>query len=111
MQALTNGALMSNMVCKDCGTVGETTTETRGSRFIELLAWLCFLIPGLIYSMWRMSTKHETCRACGSEKILPVDSPIGRQMAQSVGYVSRAPSSAASDLGRSLGELVRRLKK
>lgn len=105
---------MAKMVCKDCGAVGETATEVRGSRFIELLAWLCFLIPGLIYSIWRRSNQRELCATCGSDKVLPMDSPIGRQMAQSVGYTPEPPrqaSSTAVGLGRMLGQLAGRLKK
>ena len=48
-------------VCKDCGTVGETKTVARGSMGVEIVLWLCFIVPGLIYSIWRLSSKHETC--------------------------------------------------
>lgn len=111
---ITKGMAMSKMVCKDCGSVGETATETRGSFAIEVVAWLCFLVPGLIYSLWRLSIRHETCAACGSAKVLPLDSPTGRQLALSAGHEPeppRQPSSAAVGLGRSLGQLAGRLKK
>ena len=105
---------MSKMVCRDCGSVGETETEIRGSRFIELVLWLCFLIPGLIYSIWRRSNRRELCAACGSDKVVPMDSPIGQQLAQSAGYTPQPPRPAspmAAGLGRSLGRLAGRIKR
>ena len=101
-------------VCKDCGTVAEPKTKARGTMAVEVILWLCFLIPGLIYSVWRMANKYESCPACGSEKLLPLNSPLGAQVAQSSGYVPetpRRPSSGAVGLGHALGSMVGRLKK
>lgn len=101
-------------VCKDCGTVEESKTKARGSMGIEVVLWLCFLIPGLIYSIWRMSSKYEACSACGSDKVLPLSSPIGAQIAQSSGYVPEAPrrpSDGAVGLGRALGSMVGKFKR
>ena len=74
-------------VCKDCGTVGETKTVARGSMGVEIVLWLCFIVPGLIYSIWRLSSKHETCSACGSERLVPIQTPAGQQLASASGYV------------------------
>jgi hypothetical protein len=41
----------------------------RGATSLELLLWLCFLVPGFIYSMWRWTTKYKSCSACGSAKV------------------------------------------
>ena len=41
----------------------------RGSLSLELLLWLCLLVPGFIYSMWRWMTKYKTCSDCGSSKV------------------------------------------
>lgn len=104
---------MAEMACKDCGAVGDTETEAKGHRFIELVLWLCFIIPGLIYSIWRRSNRRDLCAACGSDKVLPLDSPIGQRLAQSAGYTPEPPrqaSAGAVGLGRSLGRLAGRLK-
>lgn len=61
---------MAKSVCTVCGHDGETKTVTPGSILIELVAWLCFLIPGLIYSIWRHSTRHEACASCGSRSLV-----------------------------------------
>ena len=67
-----------DVVCADCGTVDTPTTETRGSIFIEIILWLCFLVPGLIYSIWRLTTRHKVCRKCHGKHLLPLDTPGGK---------------------------------
>lgn len=72
---------MAKLICAECGTVGSPKTVTRGSLLMEILLWLCFLLPGLIYSVWRLTTRHKACRACGSSRIVPIGSPVGRKIA------------------------------
>lgn len=61
--------------CLTCGHEGRTGKVTRGSFLIEVILWLCFLIPGLIYSIWRLGTRHEACTNCGSVSVVPLSSP------------------------------------
>jgi len=35
------------------GTVGDTKRNMKGSILTELVLWFFFLVPGLIYSIWR----------------------------------------------------------
>src|SRR5262245_58023114 len=54
--------IMSNCpwVCKSCESpVYHTKTVTPGSFSIELLLWLLFCLPGLIYSCWRIATRAQ----------------------------------------------------
>ena len=73
---------MTKMICTKCGSTGKTKSHTKGSILIELVLWLCFLVPGLIYSLWRLTTRRQVCAACGSHELAPVDSPIGRKLAR-----------------------------
>lgn len=101
-------------VCKDCGTVAEPETKARGTMGMEIVLWLCFLVPGFIYSIWRLNNKYDACPACGSETLLPLDSPMGKQVAQATGYVPPPPlrpSAEAVGFGRKLGRMVRRLNR
>ena len=68
------------MVCTSCGTIGAPKTITRGSILIEIVLWLCFIIPGLIYSIWRHTTRRNGCRSCGADTLVPVNSPIGKKL-------------------------------
>jgi len=65
------------MACKDCGTIGDAKSDTKGSIGLELVLWICFIVPGLIYSVWRLTTRHNRCKACGSTALVPLTSPAG----------------------------------
>lgn len=71
---------MSNQICSKCGTVGKPKTITKGSILIEVVLWICIILPGVIYSIWRLSTRHKACAACGSSSMVPLNSPIGRKL-------------------------------
>lgn len=69
-------------ICGHCGSVGKPAKVAPGSILIELVLWLFLLVPGLIYSLWRVGSKRPTCRNCGaSYSMVPVHSPRGRQLA------------------------------
>jgi hypothetical protein len=70
------------LICSACGTTGKPKSETPGSILIEIILWLCFIVPGLIYSIWRHTKRHDVCRSCGAAQLLPVDSPAGRSLAE-----------------------------
>lgn len=61
--------------CMTCGVDAASKTRTRGSIGLEIVLWLCLIVPGLIYSVWRLTTRRQVCSACGAENIIPLDSP------------------------------------
>lgn len=61
--------------CLRCGFTGQTTTSTPGHFALELVLWLCFFVPGFIYSVWRLTARHQACARCGSGDLIPADSP------------------------------------
>ena len=67
------------MICTDCGTIGEGRSEVKGNILIEIILWLCFIIPGLIYSIWRSSSRTRVCSKCGG-KLIQLDTPRGQQL-------------------------------
>src|ERR1022692_2329714 len=86
-------------ICPGCGTRGSPATKTKGSIFIEIILWLCLLIPGLIYSIWRMTTRYKVCPSCSNAGMIPIVSPRGQQLAEKFArrptQAHAAPSSAA----------------
>lgn len=74
-------AKLSGYVCALCGSAGSPKYRYRGSILIEIILWCFFLIPGLIYSVWRQTSKEKVCRKCGSPSMIPANSPRGRQFA------------------------------
>ena len=68
------------MVCLQCGHNGKTVQKTPGSTGVELLCWLLFIVPGVIYGLWRMSARRQVCAMCGHDKLVPPQSPAGRKL-------------------------------
>lgn len=67
------------MHCMTCGLDEIPTTKNKGSGLIELLLWLCFLFPGLLYSIWRRSNLPKICPACRSSAVVPRNAPAATQ--------------------------------
>jgi len=71
---------MSQKICAQCGCVGKGKSFTSGSLAIEVLLWLFFCFPGLIYSVWRIATRRIVCAACEADQLVPVNTPRGREL-------------------------------
>lgn len=67
------------MFCSACGHEGPTKQITKGSTAIELVLWLLFLVPGLIYSIWRHNSRTAGCEVCGATTLIPPNSPMALQ--------------------------------
>lgn len=37
--------------CTSCGEVGKPRVRNRGSSAIEIILWLCFIVPGFFYTV------------------------------------------------------------
>jgi len=79
---------MRQLICSTCGTVGKPKSVTKGSTLIELVLWLCLLVPGFIYSLWRLTTRTKACRSCGAENLVPMESPVGKKLLKDFGQVN-----------------------
>lgn len=80
---------LGSMICRNCGYIGESKTVTKGSLLIEIALWLCFIVPGLIYSLWRVTTRYSACPTCHNPTMIPIDSPIGKKLAAEIKDESR----------------------
>lgn len=65
--------------CPSCGSVNDGKRHVPGSILIELVLWLCMLIPGLIYSIWRHAASKKACALCKSTGLIPANSPRARR--------------------------------
>jgi|SRR5580704_12186044 hypothetical protein len=79
-----------SMICTQCGTVASPKRFVPGSIIITLILLLFYVIPGLIYEIWRRSSTYDVCQKCGSRNLVPPASPFGRDI------VTTRPSVAAS---------------
>jgi hypothetical protein len=67
-------------ICPHCGTIGGGKNAVKGNIGMEIILWLFCLLPGIFYSIWRLTTKTKVCFACGAEGLIPLDSPMGRKL-------------------------------
>jgi ribosomal protein S27AE len=77
--------------CPRCGAVAKEKTVYRGSFWNEFSLWLLLIVaafyfswgflivPGILYSVWRLSTRQRVCPSCGAPNMIPLDSPLARQ--------------------------------
>ena len=70
--------MAKDMYCQNCGAIGKPKTRTKGSFLIEVFLWLCLIIPGVIYSLWRLTSREKVCPSCGAPNMIPADSPKAR---------------------------------
>lgn len=85
----------SKKVCPACGTIADPVFKTRGTFAIEVVLWICLLVPGLIYSLWRLSSRYQICPACGASGMIPVDTPMGKSLAEKMPSQPETASSPA----------------
>jgi len=78
------------LVCKSCGYLGKAKTVTKGSLGIEIVLWLFFIFPGVIYSIWRLSSKHKACPKSGDTHMIPYDSPMAQKTISEAGITEEA---------------------
>lgn len=66
--------MMKPVECKLCGFKGKPKVKTRGSVAIELVLWCCLLIPGLVYSLWRVTSRVKICAHCKKDThLIPIE--------------------------------------
>lgn len=56
--------------CPNCKYEGRGDYKTKGSFAVELVLWLLLIIPGVIYSVWRLSNKRWVCPQCNFDHVV-----------------------------------------
>jgi len=67
-------------LCKNCLYLGVPKTYVKGSLAIEIILWFCLFLPGIIYSIWRISSSYKACPACGRPHMIPLESPAAQRL-------------------------------
>ena len=68
------------LVCTSCGAVGKPKKYMRGSSAIEIFLWVFLLFPGIVYSVWRLSTQYKGCPRCGKKTLIATDTAVGKKL-------------------------------
>jgi len=67
-------------ICTACGSIGRSKTLTKGSFILELILWAMMILPGMCYTVWRLTTRGPVCSKCLSPNLVPLSSPMGRKL-------------------------------
>ena len=73
--------MAKEMICSNCGFKGKPRTDVKGSFLVELALWFFFILPGVIYTLWRITNRYKVCPKCRKPNIISLDSPIGQKLA------------------------------
>jgi hypothetical protein len=68
---------MKLQICPHCSAVGEP--QYKGSPAIEIIMWLLCLLPGVFYTIWRLSSQR-ICHKCRNAGLIPLDTPHGQAL-------------------------------
>ena len=75
-----------HFLCTRCLETIRPTSGVRGSFLIELglwataIIWLPLILLGILYSVWRMTTRRKQCPRCSSTELVPSDSERARRL-------------------------------
>ena len=67
-------------ICRLCSHVGPRELKKKGRASVEIILWLLFLIPGLVYSIWCRTGRWYACQECGHPGMVPIGSPMGKDL-------------------------------
>lgn len=81
------GLFNPKMLCLKCHHNGKVKTVTPGSILIEIILWICLILPGIIYSLWRVSKKAKLCAMCDSSDVVPLGSPKAKEILSKMAVV------------------------
>jgi len=67
-------------ICPNCGHKGFPKKMVKGNILIEIILWFFMIVPGLIYSIWRLTTKALVCPQCNAQNMVALNSPRGKKL-------------------------------
>ncbi|MEW5917896.1 MAG: hypothetical protein AB1762_15950 [Gemmatimonadota bacterium] len=73
-------------VCTSCGHQTVRVDRVKpGSGWLTATLLCLFVVPGVVYWVWRHTSKQDRCPLCGRASTIPAESPIGRSLIQNQG--------------------------
>jgi hypothetical protein len=86
---------MATHICKACGTRASPISRSPSNFGAELVVWIAclvaaatvhwgFVVGGIGFTLWRFTGRRRVCPKCASSEVIPLDSPIGRQLSNAM---------------------------
>jgi hypothetical protein len=67
-----------------------------GTAWVSLVLLVPFVLPGVVYQVWRMGMRREVCPRCGSAALIPGDAPLARTW-RAAGWIAGSPAALPSE--------------
>ena len=68
-------------VCTSCHAKDRGDhSRMAGSGWITFILLCCYIVPGVLYWIWRRTRRQTVCGTCGHATLIPVASPVGRRL-------------------------------
>jgi hypothetical protein len=83
------------LVCTSCGNIGQNKKAVQGTSAVEFalfffgvavaifITWmigLVVILGAIAYSIYRSTTKKNTCAKCSGTSLIPLDTPMGQKI-------------------------------
>jgi hypothetical protein len=68
---ISNSHSRAKYYCNSCRNY-SSAANMRGNGWIELILYLFYIVPGIIYSIWRRTGSPNICPTCKSSSLIPV---------------------------------------
>jgi Proteolipid membrane potential modulator len=78
------GSTAPLFICTRCHEVIEPKMTVKGSVVVNIWLFICGVLPGIIYAVWRWTSRTKRCPKCGSEDFVPIETPRGRALYNSL---------------------------
>ncbi len=72
---------IAKYVCAACAYKEKPYMYKKGSRKLEIILWICGILPGVLYTIWRSSTEIPICPICDTASMISTKSPHGQRLA------------------------------
>ena len=72
--------LNKKYLCTECGCQRDPINAKRGLLVIEIFMWLLYILPGVIYSIWRRVRTLQVCPKCRNPSIILTSSTRAMEM-------------------------------
>lgn len=85
-------------VCMECGCQRDPVDAKRGLLVIEICMWLLYILPGVIYSIWRRVRKYQVCPQCRNPSVVLTSSSRARGVMRLMKTFSKTPMTDTKNI-------------
>jgi DNA-directed RNA polymerase subunit RPC12/RpoP len=74
-----SGAEAQKRFCTACQRPVYPDTVTPGSFAVFVVLCFFFIVPGVLYAVWALTSRYDACPKCSGKTLVPLDSPAAQK--------------------------------